>query len=242
MAGDEDPASVIKVTPPRWDRGNQLSPVIIPGRNRFYSLMRAILYGLSRLYFRLEVYGIENVPARGGVILVPNHASNLDPTTIACALPRQVHFLAKQELFVGLFGKGLTKVNAHPLKRSGVDRSALMVCREILSQGHVLMIFPEGQRSATGDLLPPRPGAALLAAQTRVPLVPVYIEGSGKAMPIGAKGIKRQQIRVYFGAPFQFDVLDVLRLPQKAFYAKAGAIIMEKIGELKRLSKHHNGK
>ncbi len=204
----------------------------IPGYNPFYHLMRVLLLILSKLYFRLEVVGIENLPAKGGVLLVANHASNLDPTTVACGLNRQVHFLAKEELFRGLLGKFLRRLNANPLKRSGVDRKALRQCREILMQGHVLLVFPEGQRTTTGELLDLKPGAALFAAQTDVPIVPVYIAGSGEAMPPGAKRICPRKITVRIGKPFRFDHRDVLSMRQKDFYKTACDIMLNKIREL----------
>jgi len=200
--------------------------------NLLYSIMRALIVVISKIWFRLEIIGAENLPKKGGVLLVPNHASNVDPTTIACLLPRQVHFLAKEELFTGFLGWFLPKVNAHPLKRSGIDRAAIRLCRDILKQGHVLMIFPEGQRTKTGELLPPKPGAALIAAQARVPLVPAYIEGSLQAMPTGASMIKPHKIRVYIGQPFTLEDIDVVTMPKKDFYEMAGQVIMEKIRAL----------
>lgn len=204
----------------------------IPKTNPVYAILRVLIWLLSKIYFRLETIGAENLPREGGVLLVPNHASNLDPTTIACGLPRQVHFLAKEELFVGALGKILLSVNSHPLKRSGIDRGAIRLCRDILKQGHVLMIFPEGQRTKTGELLPPKPGAALIAAQARVPLVPAYIQGSLEAMPTGSKWIKPRKIRVFIGKPFLLEDVDVVTMPRKDFYEMAGVIIMDKIKEL----------
>lgn len=220
----------------RWDR-HEYPPQQIPQSNWFYGFMRGIIAGVCKLYFRLETHGAENLPKSGGVLLVPNHASNLDPTTIACLLPRQVHFLAKEELFTGILGKFLPKVNAHPLKRSGIDRAAIRLCRDLLKQGHVLMLFPEGQRTKDGELLPPKPGAALIAAQARMPLVPAYIDGSLEAMPTGAAWIKPKKIRVFIGKPFVLEDIDVATMPKKEFYDMAGLLIMEKIKELETVAR-----
>ncbi len=228
-----DPALAEKITRPYNPRWNDDSPMTdIPQDNWFYGFMRAIIIAVNKLYFRLEIHGAENLPKQGGVLLVPNHASNLDPTTVACLLPRQVHFLAKEELFTGILGKFLPKVNAHPLKRSGIDRAAIKLCRDILKHGHVLMLFPEGQRTLTGELCPPKPGAALIAAQARVPLVPAYIQGSLEAMPTGSAWIKPRKIRVFIGEPFMLEDIDVVTMPKKLFYEMAGQLIMEKIKEL----------
>lgn len=215
-------------------------PIIIPAHNRFYGFMRLLIAGINRLYFRLETIGADNLPAEGGVLLVANHASNLDPTTVASGLKRQLHFLAKKELFEGLLGKFLRKVNAHPLNRSGIDRTALKVSREILRQGHVLLVFPEGQRTTTGLLLDPKPGAALFAAQTDVPLVPAYISGSMEAMPLGSRCIRRHKLKVFIGKPFRLEHRDVLTMPKKDFYNQAGQLMMEKIAELEAAARSHN--
>lgn len=211
----------------------------IPQRNGFYFSMRAILVALKKIFFRLETIGAENLPKEGGVLVVPNHASNLDPTTIACLMPREVHFLAKEELFTGLLGKFLRKVNAHPLKRSGIDRGAILMCNKILRSGHVLMLFPEGERTWDGELLPAKPGAALIATQTSVPLVPAYIWGSFEAMPRGAKWIKPRKIRVFVGKPFHLEPIDAVRLPRKEYYEYAGRIMMEKIKELETQAREY---
>lgn len=216
---------------PRHTRRSH-EPVQIPEHNRFYSFMRALIVLKNKLFFRLETFGADNVPPEGGVLLVPNHASNLDPTTIACQLKRQVHFLAKDELFVGLLGKFLRKVNSHPLKRSGIDIGALRMCDEILRQGHVLMVFPEGERTRTGELGPAKPGAAMIAAKANVPLVPAYIWGSLEAMPMGAKMFKPRKIRVFIGKPFRLSEAGDITQGKKEFYEKAGKLMMSKIKEL----------
>lgn len=215
-------------------------PPVIPARNNFYWFMRRIIIGINKAYLGFEVIGAENLPENGGVLVVPNHASNLDPTTIAAGLNREVHFLAKEELFTGVLGKFLRKVNAHPLKRSGIDRTAFRMCREILKQGHVLMLFPEGQRTKTGELLEAKPGAALIAAQANVPLVPAYISGTLESMPTGASFAKPGKVRVFFGKPFELEHIDVVRMPKKDFYDKAGKLIMEKIGELEKQAREYN--
>jgi len=199
--------------------------------NRMYVFMRSIIRALTRVYFRLETSGIENLPKTGGVMLVSNHLSNLDPTTVACMLPRQVHFLAKEELFKGALGNFLRTVNAFPVSRSGVDRKALHRCIELLKGGNVLLIFPEGQRSLDGTLDEAKPGAALIASQAKCPIVPMAIEGSLEAMPTGAKFIKPAKIRVMLGPPFSLEELGEMP-DKKAYYEAAGKLMMARIGEL----------
>ena len=203
-------------------------------RNRFYFFMRGFIRIINRLYFRMESYGAENLPATGGVLVVANHASHLDPTSIAANLKREVHFLAKEELFVGWFGKFLRAVNSHPLRRSGIDRYALRLCGSILRQGHVLMVFPEGERTKTGELLEAKPGAALIADHAEAMLLPAYIWGSFEAMPVGSSFAKPHKLRLFYGKPFRLDEVKVASQHKKEFYEKAGELIMERIGELEQ--------
>lgn len=207
-----------------------------PESNWFYDFMRAIIIAFNKVYFRLEHFGAENTPKTGGVLVVANHASNLDPTTIACGLPRQVHFLAKEELFTGVLGKFLRKVNAHRLAKSGIDRTALRTCVELLKEGHLLMVFPEGSRTEDGNLLPPQPGSALIAIQSQSLILPTYIDGSLHAMPRGSKTIRPHKIRVFVGKPFSYDEDLDPTLIKKEQYARLSAKMMERIAELQELA------
>lgn len=227
--------------PPRRDLPEQLSdsgrpehrftPGIRP-RNGFYFFMRGFIRIINKLYFRMESYGAENLPKSGGVLVVANHASHIDPTSIAANLSREVHFLAKEELFVGVFGKFLRAVNSHPLRASGIDRYALRLCGSILRHGHVLMVFPEGERTTTGNMIEAKPGTALIADQADVPLFPAYISGSFQSMPPGSSFAKPCKIRLFYGKPFRLNDLKAESSSKKEFYEKAGARIMEKIREL----------
>lgn len=156
---------------------------------------------LAFWYFRLTVEGEEYLPERGGFILAANHASLLDPILIALVLRRPVHFLAKQELFrLPLFGWLLRRVHAIPLDRGRPDRAALRTAVERLKQGNVIGIFPEGTRSDDGQLQALRGGAALIALQAQVPIVPAVVEGSWRVWPRGRWWPRRGAIRVRFGA------------------------------------------
>jgi 1-acyl-sn-glycerol-3-phosphate acyltransferase len=205
-----------------------------PDSNRFYDFMKALIVAFNKVYFRLQHFGAGNTPLNGPVLLVANHASNLDPTTIACGLPRQVHFLAKDEIFRGLFGAFLRKVNAHPINRSGVDRAALKRCVDLVREGHMLLMFPEGTRTRDGQLLPAKPGAAMIATQAEAMILPVYISGTLHAMPKGAKFIHPVKVRVFVGKPFAYnDGIDA-SLPRREQYDLLGNKMMEHIAELKK--------
>ncbi len=204
-----------------------------PEENRLYAFMASLIYAATRWYFGLEVHGAENVPRTGPLLLVANHASNLDPTTIACGLPRQCHFLAKEELLqksgLGLF---LSQVNTHPIRRGGGDRAAIRQCVDLLKQGRMLLIFPEGTRTRDGQLQEPKPGAAMIAAQAGALICPVYIDGTFEAWPRGASRPRRAKVRVFVGEPVD-PAESVARVERRERYGALGRIMMEKIARLR---------
>lgn len=210
------------------------SELPVPESNWFYSFMRALIVAFNKLYFRLEHHGADHTPVTGPVLLVANHASNLDPTTIACGLPRQVHFLAKDELFKGLPGRFLRRVNAHPINRSGVDRAALQLCVDLVRQGHMLLMFPEGTRTKNGRLQEAKAGAAMIASQAQAWILPVYIDGTWKAMSKEAVFPRPVKVRVIVGKPFLYDDGIDQKLPNRERYDVLGKKMMSRIAELEQ--------
>ncbi|RUM44177.1 MAG: 1-acyl-sn-glycerol-3-phosphate acyltransferase [Desulfurobacterium sp.] len=180
---------------------------------------------------RLKVYGRENIPATGSVLLVANHRSYLDPPLVAFAVKkRPVFFMAKAELFEMPVLSTLIKHwgNAFPVKRGRVDLKALKTALEILSKGELVCIFPEGHRAPAGRFLKPKWGAGMVALKAGVPIVPCLVEGSEKFIGKDSffSGLPRVTIR--FGKPFFIDLED-----KKENYKKAADILMEKIKELR---------
>jgi 1-acyl-sn-glycerol-3-phosphate acyltransferase len=148
-----------------------------------------LLFGLL---FRLEVVGVEHVPDEGGCILCPNHIHAIDPPLVSTLVYRPAFHMAKAELFAYL-GWVLPRVGAFPVHRDRPDPEAFKMALRLLKAGRVVVIFPEGHRSRTGDFGPPRHGAAHLSVATGAPVVPVRIEG-----PYRLFG----RVRVTFGRPF----------------------------------------
>jgi 1-acyl-sn-glycerol-3-phosphate acyltransferase len=169
-----------------------------------------MLYYLGRFYFRLlfkvfcrwEVRGRENVPAAGGAILAPNHISHLDPPLVGSAITRPVNFLAKRELFaVPIFGNIIRRTRAFPISRDRPDKEALKKAYALLAAGEILVMFPEGTRSPDGRLQKPETGLAMIAAKAGVPVIPVALIGSNRALPKGSFLFRPAKIKVQIGAP-----------------------------------------
>lgn len=166
----------------------------------FYNIAHPIVRFLLRLFFRLQVSGLENIPA-GGVIVAPNHIGNFDPPVLGCALPvsRRIHFMAKEELFKNpLVRWVITHLCAFPVRRGTADRGAIRNALNLLAAGEAVGIFPEGTRSKTGQLGKPEAGLAMIAAKAAVPVVPTAVFGTNKILK---DGHILPPIRVVFGSP-----------------------------------------
>jgi 1-acyl-sn-glycerol-3-phosphate acyltransferase len=162
----------------------------------------------SWLWLDLKVYGIENVPAKGGVLLIANHQSYLDPILVAVKLRRPVSFFAKSELFENrFFGWLIRNLHAFPVRQGAGDIGALKQAVQKLKEGHVLNVYPEGSRTEDGELLPIQPGVALIVRKAGVPIVPVVVDGSFASWPCHQKFPKPHPVKVLYGPPLKIDGL-----------------------------------
>jgi 1-acyl-sn-glycerol-3-phosphate acyltransferase len=140
------------------------------------------------------------------VLLVSNHVSVLDPPFVGGTAPRPVCFMAKEELFrIPLFGRLIRALNARPVRRDGSDMRALKTSLGLLREGRALLVFPEGTRGVEGGPLGPgKPGVGMLAMLSGAPVVPVFVSGSGAALPRGRALPRPAKVRVPFGRPLVY--------------------------------------
>ncbi|WNR42467.1 lysophospholipid acyltransferase family protein [Paenibacillus roseipurpureus] len=142
-----------------------------------YRIGRALFRFIFTVFFRMRAIGMENVPANGAVVLCGNHTSLLDPPFLGTPLRRKVHFMAKAELFeIPVLGSIISKVGAFPVKRGGVSRESIRLAVQLLKDGNMLGVFPEGTRSNAGGM--GKKGAASLALKAGAAVVPVAIVGN----------------------------------------------------------------
>lgn len=145
----------------------------------FYKFARLLCRMILVLLRRWEVRGGENLSNIGGLVLVSNHTSYWDPVVVGCAFNRQVHFMAKSELFsIPLLGTAIRILGAFPVRRDKSDRNAIRTAVKLLEKGSVVGVFPEGTRSRTGEMLKLHLGAAMLAFKAGVPILPVAVSGT----------------------------------------------------------------
>ncbi len=165
-----------------------------------YSLFRTLCRIITSVTLDLKVYGVEHVPPTGGVLILSNHHSFLDPPCIGVQIRRPVSYLAKSELFdVPVFGKVIPKLNAFPVRQGAGDVGAVRETIKRLKEGHVLTVFPEGSRSSHGQLQQILGGFTLIVRKAGVPIVPAVIDGTFEAWPMGRPFPRSSPVRVMFG-------------------------------------------
>lgn len=187
---------------------------------------------ICRIFGRWQVIGQENIPREGGVLLCGNHVSYMDPPALAArANGRHVHFMAKLELFqIPLIGRLIKGVGAFPVKRGTADRGALKKAIELLQSGEVVGMFPEGQRSLDGTLLPAEAGVGMIVLRAQVPVIPVALVNTEKLLPPHAKLLKFTKLRVVYGKPVQLE--DLYEKGGREAVEEVGKRIMAAIGDL----------
>jgi len=168
----------------------------------FFHKLGKIVY---EIFFHGQVVGLENIPREGGFILASNHVSHLDPFGVGIHVPRQVSFFARKTLWhPGFASWWLDAVGTIPVDRDGgMSLEAVRRVLQALKAGRAVIVFPEGTRSPTGCLQPPRPGVGLLACRSQVPVVPARIFGSFEALGKNGRLRPGTPISVVYGAALQ---------------------------------------
>jgi 1-acyl-sn-glycerol-3-phosphate acyltransferase len=160
----------------------------------FYDVSKALVRALARTLWRARVFGVQNVPMSGPVIVACNHVSYLDPPLMGCLFPRRISYMAKKELFeMPVVGPMIRALGAYPVDRHGSATAAIRRSLSVLEAGGAVGIFPEGTRNRDGTVAP-QTGVALLASLAKAPVVPACVVGTKRAMHLA-------RVDVAFGAP-----------------------------------------
>lgn len=161
-----------------------------------------LVFPLYRILFRGRTNGNRNVPMEGALVVVANHGSHFDPPLLGHALGRPVAFMAKAELFrVPLLGPIIRACGAYPVSRGASDREAIRTAGDRLEEGWAVGVFIDGSRQDDGRVNHPQPGAALLAARADVPLLPVAILNSHRALGRGQGLLRAVPVHIRIGTP-----------------------------------------
>lgn len=163
-----------------------------------------------------RVYGTENLPRKGGVLLLSNHQSYLDPVLVALSLRRPMSYMARDSLFRNpAFAWLIRSLHAFPIQQGKGDTSAMKETIRRLHEGHMLNIFPEGSRTEDGEIGKIEKGAALVIRRADVPVIPVAINGAFRAWPAHQKLPRPHPIQVMYGPPLEVkhrDAREIVKL------------------------------
>lgn len=200
----------------------------------WYRFCRFLFRCYFRIYHRGRIYNVDHLPLTGGLILAGNHFSFLDPPFFGQCCDREVFYMARDTLFRHwLAGAILRSWNCVPINRDRGDIGALRTMLRMLGEGKAVLMFPEGTRSPDGKLQEARAGIGMIVAKAKVPVVPMRIFGTDRALPRGTSLPRPVRVSVVFGEPVTFEVPETLKGEElKAFYLQIGQEIMRRIEAL----------
>ena len=200
---------------------------------KIYRWTHKIAQPLLKKLVKFEIKGQEHVPPSGGAIVMSNHVSYLDPIFLGAAVPRELHYIARENLFrVKLWGDFIAYFNAFPIKRGKPDLQALRKTLSLLKENKLLLMFPEGTRSVDGTLGKALEGAGFITYRANVPVIPAFVKGTEIVLPRHAKGITRAKVSVSFGPAIELTELRSMRRAREA-YKPIAQEIMKGIAALK---------
>ncbi len=192
-----------------------------------YVIGRILFIPVFKLLFFYKVNGKHNVPKDGAYIVCSNHLSNYDPILLALTQKRQIFYMAKQELFKNkLAAKVIRTLGAFPVTRGAGDGKAINEAENVVNDGKLLGIFIEGTRSKTGEFLRPKSGAAIVAQQMNVPVIPVCITPKKQKIKVF------QKVTISWGTPLTPQQLG-LEKGSGEEYRNASRMIMSEIKKLR---------
>lgn len=195
-------------------------------RNRFYFFGRNVMRAVVRLLFSVRCEGKEQIPAFGELVLCCNHQSLWDPILLAAPCGRQIHYMAKSELFLQhgiLFEKLLRALGAFPVKRNQADLGAVRHSLELLKAGEIVGIFPQGGCVQAGLPFASKSGAVRIAAHSGAPILPAAIRWTGRFGP-------RRRVELRFG-----EVIERSEFPEQnnsVDVQKLNRLLVRRINEL----------
>jgi 1-acyl-sn-glycerol-3-phosphate acyltransferase len=188
------------------------------------------LVGFELWLHGIRIEGREHVP-QGGCLIVSNHVSYMDPTTVGWAVAREIYYLGRKTLFKPpVMNWFLPICNVLPIDRDGHDMSGLRRIIKMLKEGRAVLLFPEGTRSPNGTLQAAEPGAGLVAMKAGVPVLPARVFGTFESLSKNSRRLRFHPIRVVIGESYRPSVTEG-RI-EKQVYAQVAQEMMDRIAAL----------
>jgi len=177
-------------------------------RRWWWWLSQALSRAVANCFWKFRVFGLENIPRTGGVLLASNHQSFLDPVLVAMVLSREMHFMARRTLFRNpVLRVIIVGYNAFAIDRDSADVKGVKSAIARLEAGNILLVFPEGTRTGDGSIGRMKPGIGVLAERAAVPIVPVLIEGAHEVWPRNRLFPRLGRISMVFGKPLEPETI-----------------------------------
>jgi 1-acyl-sn-glycerol-3-phosphate acyltransferase len=197
-----------------------------------YHFCKFLVWLLTAIFYRHRVYGKEHIPP-GGAMIASNHCSFLDPPLVGASCRGKVHFLARETLYHFVpFGWLLRQLNTHPVHRGKGNLGTLKMTMELVRSGQKVVIFPEGKRSADGELQQGQLGVGMLVQRTRCRILPVYTHGTFEVWNNKRKFPKFfGKTACVFGTPIEYS--ESQTEDKKEAQAEIVDRIMDKIAKLR---------
>lgn len=171
----------------------------------WWRLSQALARFGANMFWKFRVFGLENVPPSGGVLLAANHQSYLDPVLVAMVLSREMHFMARRTLFRNpAFRAIIAGYNAFAIERDSADVKGVNSAIARLEAGNILLVFPEGTRTGNGSIGPMK-SVGVIAERAAVPIVPVLIQGAYEVWPKGRVIPHLGVVSLVFGKPLSSE-------------------------------------
>lgn len=199
--------------------------------NTVYWIGHSLFRAAAKALLSYRVIGRDKMIEEGGVLIVANHESFLDPPLIGVAYDDAIYYLARKTLFRGPTTWLYPRWNAIPVDQENPDMTSLKKIIKLLKAGEKVLLFPEGERTLTGKLGRGQAGVGLIAARAGVPIQPVRIKGAYEALPRGSGRLRRLPVNVVIGDPIDFTP-GQLKVKGREEYQKISDRIMEEIGKL----------
>jgi len=197
-------------------------------RNYVWYISQVVVGIIFAVWLRYRARGVEKIPSEGGGLLLINHQSFLDPLLVGLPLRRPISYLARDSLFrVPVIGWILRNTYVKPINREAASTATIRGTLDRLEQGFLCGIFPEGTRSADGNVGEFKPGFLALARRSNVPLYPIGVAGAHEALGRGSWFLKPCRVRVVFGEPLSVET--VKELSQKGREEEFIALVRQRV-------------